>query len=219
VGAESAAQAAEWGVEPGTPAVFVGELVATNNPARCFGKCVDNRAGVVCVLEVAERLARQTPAASVVHVITVEEEVGLRGAEVAARRVAPDAVIAIDTVPSGGTPDLQPEELPWSIGKGPLLKVRETKGLSTHGPLRSLLRRVAEEAGIPYQLIVDTAGITDATAAQQASGDVAAMVAGLARRYSHSAVELFDLRDVEGIIQLVCTAAMRLTDREMLQRV
>ncbi len=219
VGAESAAQASAWGIEPGTPAVFVGELIATNNPARCFGKCVDNRAGVVCVLEVAERLSRQTPPASVVHVITVEEEVGLRGAEVAARRVAPDAVIAIDTVPSGGTPDLRSDELPWSIGKGPLLKVRETKGLSTHGPLRSLLRRAGDEAGITYQLVVDTAGITDATAAQQASGDVAAIVVGLARRYSHSAVELFDLRDVEATIQLVCAAATRLTDKDMLKRV
>jgi endoglucanase len=198
--------------------VFVGELTLTRNPQRCFGKCVDNRAGVVCVLETAARLAKQRPLATCVFVIVVEEEVGLRGAEVAARHVQPDVLLAIDTVPSGGTPDLRPDELPWEIGKGPLLKVRETKGLSTHGPLRRLIRDTADEHNIPYQLIVDTAGITDATSAQQASGNVAAMVIGLARRYSHSAVELFDLADVQAIIDLTCRTVDRLTARDRLRR-
>lgn len=219
VGATSGAEAASWGVEPGTPAVFVGELTSTKNPARVFGKCVDNRAGVLCVLEAARRLAADPPACSVEFVIVVEEEVGLRGAEVAARRIQPDVVLAIDTVPSGGTPDLRPDALPWTIGNGPLLKVRETKGLSTHGPLRAVVRAAAATAGIPVQVIVDTAGITDATTAQQASGDVAAMVIGLARRYSHSAVELCDLHDVQAIIDLAVATIGRITDRAQLQRI
>ncbi|MFO1092999.1 MAG: hypothetical protein U0992_06760 [Planctomycetaceae bacterium] len=125
VGATSAAEAAKWGIEPGTPAVFVGELTATKDPAKVFGKCVDNRAGVLCVLESAVRLAADRPACSVAFVIVVEEEVGLRGAEVAARRIQPDVVLAIDTVPSGGTPDLPPAP---SRRSPVLLKVRETKG-------------------------------------------------------------------------------------------
>ena len=96
--------------------------------------------------------------------------------------------------------------------------MRETRGLSTHGPLRRLIRDTADEHGIPYQLIVDTAGITDATSAQQASGNVAAMVIGLARRYSHSAVELFDMADVQAIIELTCRAVERLTTRDQLRR-
>lgn len=219
VGAASAEEAASWGIEPGTPAVFVGELTATRNPRRFFGKSVDNRMGVVSVLEAARRLAKQPVAAARAFVIVVEEEVGLRGAAVAAAHVNPDVVLAIDTVPSGGTPDLKPDELPWQIGKGPLLKVRETRGLSTHGPLRQLLRDIAEENRIPYQLIVDTAGTTDATTAQQAGGNVAAAVIGLARKYSHSAVEMFDLHDVAAIIDLTCLATARLTDRSRLLRV
>lgn len=219
VGATSSDEAANWGIEPGTPAVFVGALTATKNPARVFGKCVDNRAGVLCVLEAAKRLAADPPSCSVTFTIVVEEEVGLRGAEVAARRIQPDVVLAIDTVPSGGTPDLRPDALPWTIGAGPLLKVRETKGLSTHGPLRKLVRETAAEARIPVQLIVDTAGITDGTSAQQASGDVAAMVIGLARRYSHSAVELCDLNDVQAIINLTVATIRRIKSRSQLQRV
>jgi endoglucanase len=218
VGAASGDEACSWGIEIGTPAVFVGPLAPTPHPRRVFGKAIDNRAGVVAVLEAAERLARNRPAASMAFVVTVEEEVGLRGAEVAARRVQPDVLLAIDTVPSGGTPDLRPDELPWEIGKGPLLKVRETKGLSTHGPLRRLVRDTAVQHDIPCQLIVDTAGITDATSAQQASGDVAAMVIGLARRYSHSAVELCDLGDLQAIIDLVTHTVGNITSRDQLRR-
>ncbi len=219
VGAESAEQAAEWGIEAGTPAVFVGEWTATQNPNRFFGKCVDNRAGIVAVLEIAERLAKVEAAASFVHAIVVEEEVGLRGAAVAALDVKPDVVIAIDTVPSGGTPDLKPDELPWSIGGGPLLKVRETRGLSTHGPLRELFRQTAEEKGIPLQLIVDTAGMTDAASAQQASGNIAALTIGLARKYSHSAVEMFDVRDLDQIVELVFHAVGKITTKQQLLRI
>src|SRR5262249_29143195 len=157
---------------------------------RVFGKAVDNRAGVLALVEVAERLAGAALSASLVFTIAVEEEVGLRGAEVAARRIQPDVFLAIDTVPANGTPDLAAGELPWEIGAGPLIKVREVKGLSTHRPLREFLRWVAENEGIPYQWVVDTAGITDATSAQQASAALAAGVLGIPRRYSHSAVEM-----------------------------
>ena len=219
VGAGTLEEASSWGIEPGTPAVFDAPLTRMHHDDRWFGKGVDNRAGVLCVLEAARALAASRPNCQVDLVITVEEEIGLRGAEVAARRVQPDVVLAIDTVPAGGTPELKPDELPWVIGQGPLLKVRETRGLSTHGPLRQLVREAAEENQIPYQLIVDTAGITDGSAAQQASGDVAAMVLGLARRYSHSAVEVVDLRDVEALLALSIASIHKLQSRDQLRRI
>ena len=219
VGASSMEEASGWGIEPGTPAVFDAPLTRLHHDHRWFGKAVDNRSGVLTVLEVAQALSASRPTCEVHLVITVEEEIGLRGAEVAARRVQPNVVLAIDTVPAGGTPDLRGDELAWVIGNGPLLKVRETRGLSTHGPLRQLVRNTAEENQIPYQLIVDTAGITDGTAAQQASGDVAAMVLGLARRYSHSAVEVVDLRDVEALIALSVASIHQLQSRDQLRRI
>jgi endoglucanase len=219
IGATSADQAADWGVEPGTPAVFFGPLTPTRHPHRFFGKGVDNRMGVATVLQAARRLASLSPPCSRAFVIVVEEEIGLRGAEVAAAHIRPDVVLAIDTVPSGGTPDLRPDELPWKIGGGPLLKVRETKGLSTHGPLRRLIRQVAETHGIPYQLIVDTAGITDATSAQQAGAQIAAAVIGLARRYSHSAGELFDITDAQSIIDLIVLTVNELKEPQQLLRI
>lgn len=218
VGATSAEEVRNWGIEPGTPAVFVGPLMATRNSQRFFGKAVDNRMGVLAVLECARRLRSRPVRANRAFVIVVEEEIGLRGAAVAAAHVQPDVVLAIDTVPAGGTPDLRPEELPWSIGKGPLIKVRETRGLSTHRPLRELIRQIAGTHEIPYQLIVDTAGITDGTSAQQAGSQIAAAVLGLARKYSHSAVEMFDLTDLCGLIDLSVHTVEALTDKTLLRR-
>lgn len=218
-GAESIEQLQEWGIEVGTPAVFVGELTMTAHPRRVFGKSIDNRAGWLAVLEVARRFRADRPVADCVFVLTVEEEINLRGAEVAAKHADPDVVLAVDTVPSGGTPELSADELPWTIGAGPLLKVSETRGLATHGPLRQLFRRVADSRGIPYQLIVDTAGITDATAAQQASGRVAALTLGLARRYSHSAVEMLDLADLAHLIEWSEKSLRTIESREQLMRV
>lgn len=220
VGASSAEEAQQWGIEPGTPATFVGPLATLAGGVRVCGKAVDNRAGIVAVLEAARRLRGRTGLSSRrVFVITVEEEIGLRGAGVAALHADPDVVLAIDTVPAGGTPDVDPETLPWAIGNGPLLKVRETRGLSTHGPLRELARRVAHEIGVPLPLIVDTAGITDGSAAQQASGKIAALVFGLARRYSHSAAEVLDIRDLEGLIRIVVELTGQIESREQLLRV
>ena len=218
IGARSDQEALAWGIEPGTPAVFVGELTATHLPGRYFGKSVDNRLGIACLLQLARQWKHETIAVTRVFVLTVEEEIGLRGASVAAMKAQPDVVLAIDTVPAGGTPELSRDELPWEIGAGPLLKILEGKGLVTHRPLRELFRQVAEETGIPYQLIVDTAGITDASSAQQASGDIAALVLGLARRYSHSAVEMFDLADAEHLVEWISVVVPRLVSKSQLMR-
>ena len=219
IGASSESEAALWGVEVGTPAVFVGELIPIRDTSLVFGKAVDDRAGVLAMIKTAEKLHGQKLPADIVWCLSVEEETGLRGAAAAALDILPDVIIALDTCPAGGTPELADDSLPWRIGKGPLIKVRETRGLSTHRPLRELFRSTAEEHGIPYQLVVDTAGITDATSAQQASGKIAALSLGLARRYSHSAVELLDIEDAAGLIDLLTAALPLIEDRRQLMRI
>jgi len=220
IGAENRGEAERWGVETGIPVVFDGPLTRFPNiPVRVFGKAVDDRAGVLALIETARALRAVKLAATVVWCISVEEEIGLRGAAVAAMNIKPDVVIAVDTAPAGGTPDVAPDEIPWRIGDGPLLKVRETRGLSTHGPLRRLMRECADRASIPYQLVVDTAGLTDATSAQQADAGIAAMSLCLPRRYSHSPAELLDIRDLEALIALLRAVLPELVDRSALMRV
>ena len=218
VGAESADEVRAWGIGPGTPAVFDAPLVRLNNQRIVAGKAVDDRAGLLALLLAAERLSGADIAPTVVWCCSVEEETGLRGAEVAAKQVRPDVVIAVDTIPAGGTPDLGTDEVPVAMGAGPFIKVREARGLSTHRPLRELFRDVAVERGIPHQYGVDTAGITDATAAQQAGGQVAALSVCIPRRYSHSAVEMLDLDDVASLVDLLSATIPLIDDRAKLAR-
>ena len=182
IGADSADEVRAWGIEPGSPAVFDASLVRLKKQRIVAGKAIDDRAGLLALLLAAERLSGTDIAPTVVWCSSVEEETGLRGAEVAAKQVMPDVVIAVDTIPAGGTPDLGADEVPVQLGAGPFIKVREVRGLSTHRPLRELFRGVAKEHGIPCQYGVDTAGITDATAAQQAGGQIAALSICLPRR-------------------------------------
>ena len=78
---------------------------------------------------------------------------------------------------------------------------------------------MAEKHSIPFQVVVDTAGVTDATAAQQAGGQIAAMTIALPRRYSHSAVEMLDLRDLQALIRLLVVTIPEFTDKKALLRI
>ena len=218
VGFDSKPEVEALGIEPGVPGVLAGPLIRCGDSARVFGKAIDNRAGILAQLKLAEHCRDYRPACAMTFAVTVEEEIGLRGALLAAQRIEPDIVLAIDTVPAGGPPDVAEADLPWKIGQGPIIKVRETKGFVSHRPLRERVLALAREHGIPHQLIVDTAGITDASAAQQASGNIAALTLGLPRRYAHSAVEMLDLNDLENLVKLLCLTIPALADPNVLDR-
>ena len=120
LGVDSAAAVSALGVKVGDPIVYVADLdTLGGNPDRVFGKAVDNRIGCAVLVKLLESLQGVSFAGEICAAITVQEEVGLRGATMAAHRVAPDLAIALDTVPAGDTPDINTnKELPIHIGRG-----------------------------------------------------------------------------------------------------
>lgn len=218
VGATSREEVESWGVHVGTPLVFAGALTETCNPHRVFGKAIDDRAGLTALLAIATRLRERELPSTIYYAASVEEEIGLRGAAILAYHVHPDLVIALDTLPSNGTPDLSPNELPFEIGKGPVIKFAEQGGLVTHPKVRGLLLDTARRENIPHQLAAWGVGRTDASSAQQQRGGIASAVVGLPRRYSHSAVELLDLRDLVGLVDLLCATLPQIDEGFSLSR-
>ncbi len=102
---------------------------------------------------------------TVYFVATVQEEVGLRGAQIAADRVYPDFAIALDTTIAADVPGVNEREFVTRIGKGPAIKVMDGgRGnvFIAHPALTNFLVSVAEELKIPYQLEVLIGGTTDA---------------------------------------------------------
>ena len=219
VGASSPEEVQEMGVEVGAPAIFYGGLVPLGNPYRIASKSVDDRAGIVALLKVGERLKENRPKGTVYLVGSVEEEIELRGAATAAYHLNPSMAVAIDTQPTNGTPDLKPGDLPFEIGKGPIIKVSEEGGLVTHPKVRKLLIDAAHEAGVSYQLGAATPGRSDASSIEQGRSGIPTAMLGIPRRYSHSPTEVLDLRDLQGLVEVMATAIGMVDEHFSLSRI
>ena len=205
LGVDSAAEVEALGVRVGDPVVVISEL---RNLAgtRVAGKGIDNRASCVILLHLLRRLQSQSLSCRLTALVTVQEEVGLRGAQVAFARLQPDLAIVVDTFPAAGTPDTRHLSYTARIGNGALTTPSSSSGDSGFlipCAARDAMIAAAQRAGVPYQIAVTGSGVTDAAAAHLASGGVATLEVKIPRRYSHSPVELVDLRDVVAVLDLV----------------
>ncbi|TMD66620.1 MAG: M42 family metallopeptidase, partial [Chloroflexi bacterium] len=152
------------------------------------------------------RLQQRSLSCRLTALVTVQEEVGLRGAKVAFARLQPDLAIVVDTFPAAGTPDTRHMAYTAHIGQGALITPASSSGnsgfLFPHAA-RDAVIAAAQRAGVPYQLAVTSSGVTDAAAAHLAGAGVATLEVKIPRRYSHSPVELLDLRDIAATLDLV----------------
>jgi putative aminopeptidase len=203
VGAQSAGEVQDMGIAVGDPIVLVSPLVRlTRNPNLVAGRAVDNR--IACALLCRLFLdSASISTGALVGVVAVQEEVGLRGARVAAQRLQPDLAIVVDTMPAAGTPDMRRHaQLNAMMGKGPVFQVMSRDYLMPPA-VKDFLVRTAEEAGVPHQLSALHTSNTDAAAVHLAGRGIPTGVIALARRYSHSPVELLDLKDAAHALDLL----------------
>lgn len=206
VGAASAASVAAMGIEVGDPIAFVSEVRAFGHDAPLVvGKAIDDRLGCAVLAQLLED--GPPPAGRLIAAFTSQEEVGLKGAGVAGRRWQPDLALALDTMPSGDTPDMQrTRDLDVAIGAGPVVQVAAGaggRGFLVHQGVRRYLRRLAETKGVPLQEAVFAGGNNDAAAIAWSGLGVPAASLCLPRRYAHSPVEVADLRDAEAALALL----------------
>ncbi|MFP4200311.1 MAG: M42 family peptidase, partial [Clostridia bacterium] len=171
------------------------------------GAGLDDRAGCAVSWQTLEEVGDGDFGGEFWVVFTVQEEVGLRGAGVAATRVSPDFALALDTIPCGGTPDVRPDQLHTDIGRGPVFAmVSGQRGqFAAHPRLRQILLDAAQKCQAPYQPMVFAGGNNDASSIQIAGTGVAAASVTLPRRYSHSPVEMGDLRDMVAATNIITT--------------
>lgn len=206
VGACSQDEVRSMGIEIGSPITAKSEIEMLS-PCRVVGKAIDNRVGCAVLAEVFSRIGDVPFRGTVVGVITTREEVDFGGAKVAAFQVNPDLAIALDTMPSGDTPDVSfYQELPVAIGKGPVIQLMTHEGdvaFIANPGVRDALEGVARREGIPYQLAVVPVTNTDASAIHLSRAGIPTGVVSIPRRYSHSPVEVCDMRDVAGAVNLL----------------
>jgi endoglucanase len=192
-----AASREECPVRVGDPAQFERPFVAAGR--RLTAKSMDDRIGCAIAIETLRRLPTAVPH-ELYFVFSVQEEVGTRGAEAAANGILPDVSIALDVTRTGDVPESRPMDV--RLGGGPAIKVKDS-GMIAHPGLVRLMRRRAEEAGIPYQLEVLEGGTTDAKPMQLAGAGSAAGCISIPCRFIHTPSETVDADDVEGCVRLL----------------
>ena len=205
LGVDSAQEVEAMGVRVGDPVVVLSELRSLAG-TRVAGKGVDNRASCVLLLHLLRNLQGRELPCRLTALVAVQEEVGLRGAKAAFARLKPDLAIVVDTFPAAGTPDTRQFHYAARIGKGALLTPASgggDTGFLMPRAAREAIITAAERVGAPYQLAVASGGVTDAAAAHLAAGGIPTLEIKLPRRYSHSPVELLDLRDLSAALAIV----------------
>lgn len=165
------------------------------------GKSLDNRVGVAVMIEAMAAAARGQRC-EVHAVASTHEEVGLRGARVAAERIGPHIALAIDTCPADDGPGSAANGASTRLGRGAAIRVMDASAICDPR-LVDLLVELAEARGIPHQFHVNNKGGTDTGAMQQAGGGAIAGCVSIPTRYVHTSVEACHPADIDAAIALV----------------
>ncbi len=179
----------------GESAVFMGGYEELEH--RIFSKAMDDRVGCFVAIEALKHLQTNH---EVSFVFTVQEEVGLRGAQTAAYAVEPDLAIAIDVTMTGDTPKAHSMEV--KLGQGTAIKVFD-RSMITPPKIKEWMARTAENNEIPYQWEVLEFGGTDSGAIHLTKGGIPSGVLSVPTRYVHSPSEVVDRRDVVASVNLL----------------
>jgi putative aminopeptidase FrvX len=175
-------------------------------PNLICGKAIDNRSCCVLLLELFKCLQNKEFSGTVVGVIAVQEEIGLRGAKVATYKINPDYALVLDTIPCADTPDSYGSGYPVGIGRGPVIPALAgywAQGNLMSPQMKNLIIRYAEKMDITYQLAVMAGATTDIGSVHLEREGIQSGAITFARRYSHSPVEVADLNDFEQGLKLL----------------
>ncbi|AFZ66895.1 M42 family metallopeptidase [Deinococcus peraridilitoris] len=213
IGARDAEAASAMGVRPGDPVGFVGELTELGaGSGRFTGHALDDRAGCAVLLSLLERYRDNAPPVTIIAAFTVQEEVGLRGAQGVARRIEADVALALDMTAADDTPDTGGGHL--TLGAGAALKVMDFSTLA-HPAVRRGLQQAADQAGLNVQHELMRGIGTDAGALQFGGQGIPTGAVSVANRYTHSPVEVLDVQDLQGALDLLDAFAARLPDLDL----
>lgn len=206
IGAKSRAEAEKLGVQIGDPVTFERPFKVLGGGSILASKAFDDRVGVCVIIETMKNLAKERLEANVYGVAVVQEEVGCRGAQVAAFRIAPNMAIAVDITPAGDIPGVAEKDQVAKLGAGPAIKVMDVAsgslGLISHLKVRELLVSSAKKEKIPYQMEVLPRGSTDAATIHLTREGVPSCVISVPTRYAHS-YEALDVNDVVNAVRLL----------------
>jgi putative aminopeptidase FrvX len=202
IGASSKEEVEKMGVHVGCVITYEDEMMVLNDKYY-VGKALDNKMGGFCIAEVARMLkAKKKKLPFTLYIVNaVQEEVGLRGAEMIANTIQPNVAIVTDVTHDSNTPLVSPKKAgDIKCGSGPSL----TYGPAVHNNLLKLIVQTANKKSIPFQREAASRSTgTDTDAFAYSNGGVPSALISLPLRYMHTTVEMADKSDVENVIKLI----------------
>ncbi len=208
IGVLSRQEAVDAGVRPGDPVIPICPFTVMANEKMLLAKAWDNRFGCAVAIQVLQQLDDSHPN-TVYAGATVQEEVGLRGAQTLSHLVNPDIAISVDVGIAGDTPGVKKHEAQSRMGQGPIILIYDGS-LIPSLKLRDLFIDVAEEEKIPYQFDSVAAGGTDGGRFQLTHDGVPSINIGIPTRYIHSATSMANLDDINNASRLIAAVVKRL---------
>ncbi|MEN2769186.1 M42 family metallopeptidase [Ornithinibacillus xuwenensis] len=191
IGADDKEDAEKIGIKPGQPIVPICPFTPMANNKKILAKAWDNRYGCGLSIELLKELQNETLPNQLFSGATVQEEVGLRGAKVAANMINPDIFYALDASPANDVTGSDQEF--GQLGKGALLRIFD-RSMITHRGMREFILDTAETNNIPYQYFISQGG-TDAGSVHLSANGVPSAVVGICSRYIHTSASIIHVDD------------------------
>jgi putative aminopeptidase FrvX len=212
VGAKDKEEVLKMGIHVGCVITFQDELIKLNDRFYC-GSALDNRIGGFCIAEVARLLKEQDVKLpfTLYIVNSVQEEVGLRGAEMVTDTIHPNVAIVTDVTHDTSTPMINKKKHgDVRCGNGPSVVYAP----AVHQKLIDLITSTAEEKQIPFQREASSRSTgTDTDAFAYSNGGVPSALISLPLRYMHTTVEMAHKDDVENVIRLIFESLQRIENQ------
>lgn len=215
VGAVDEAHARELGVFEGCPVTPDVKMAAMGDGRTLVGKAWDNRIGCAVMADVMDNVKAEGSPNTVYGVATVQEEVGLRGAQTSANMLQPDIAFVLDTCVAGGTPGVADDIAPAVIGKGIAITVFDAS-MIPNTALRDFAFETAKEIGVPTQISISEGGGTDGGRIHLSGSGVLTLTFSVPTRYIHSHQSVIHMDDYLGAVKLI-TAMVKELDAKKYQ--
>ena len=213
IGADDEDDAKAIGIKPGQPILPVTPFTPMSNEKKILAKAWDNRYGCGLAIELLKELQDEQLPNELYSGATVQEEVGLRGAQVAANMIKPDIFYALDASPAN---DMSGDDKEFGqIGKGALLRIFD-RTMITHKGMREFVLDTAETNNIPYQYFISQGG-TDAGRVHLSNDGVPSAVVGIASRYIHTHASIIHVDDYAAAKELI-VQLVKNTDANMVEQ-
>ena len=213
IGAKDKKEVEKLGVHVGCVITYPDEFHVLNKD-KFVCRAIDNRAGGFMIAQVARLLSENKVTLPFGLYITnsVQEEVGLRGAEMITQTIKPDVALVTDVCHDTTTPMINKKtEGHTEIGKGPVISYAP----AVQNNLRERIIETAEKKKIPFQRMASSRFTgTDTDAFAYSNGGVASALISLPLRYMHTTVETVHRKDVENVIQLMYETLLTIKDGE-----